>query len=228
MTYVISDIHGEYELFMRLLDKIGFSKRDTIYVCGDVIEKGPQSIKLAQYVSQMPNLKCIAGNHEYAFLKYYWAQSRQFPIGSEELIKKLRAYFPEDGDLLDWRLIDWFEQIPFYIEEDDFICVHAGVPLDREGRILPIEDARPEELVYDRVFKDPQVRPVGGKCVFFGHTPTSYLTGGEGRIVKYLREGRAGGTVSDYCKIHLDTGTFLTGTLGAFCIETCEATYVKK
>ena len=227
MTYVISDVHGEYELFMRLLDKIAFSKRDTLYICGDVIEKGLQSLTLARYVSQMSNVKGIAGNHEYAFLKYYYGQSRQFSVGSEELLKKLRSYFPEDGNLLDWRLVDWFEGLPFYIEEDDFICVHAGAPIDSYGRILPLDKARPEELVYDRNFKDPQVKPTDSKCVFFGHTPSCYITGGEGRILTYLREGAKGDRVADYYKIHLDVGTFLTGTLGAFCVETCEAVYVK-
>ena len=228
MTYAISDIHGEYELFIRLLDKIGFSQRDTLYICGDVIEKGPQSLRLARFVSQMPNVKCIAGNHEYAFLKYYYGQAGQFSVGSEQLLNKLKAYFSEDRELLDWELLDWFEQLPFYIEENDFICVHAGAPMDREGRVLPIENARPEELVYDRNFKDPKVIPTESKCVFFGHTPSCYLTGGKSKILTYLREGKSGGTISDYCKIHLDVGTWITGTVGAFCLETCEPIYARK
>ena len=228
MTYAISDIHGEYELFMRLLDKIGFSKRDTLYICGDIVEKGPQSIRLARCVSQMPNCKSIAGNHEYAFLKYYYSQARQFPVGSQALLKKLKDYFPEDGELLDWQLIDWFESLPFYIEEDEFICVHAGAPTDICGRILPLKDAFPEQLVYDRVFKEPKVLPKEGRCVFFGHTPSVYLTGGESRILTYLREGARGDRVTDYSKIHLDVGTWITGTLGVFCIETCNATYISK
>ena len=32
MRYAISDIHGEYDLFMRLMDKIKFSAGDTLYV----------------------------------------------------------------------------------------------------------------------------------------------------------------------------------------------------
>ena len=179
MTYITSDIHGEYELFNKLLDKIAFSSSDTLYVCGDVIEKGPQSIRLAKYISQTENINCIAGNHEYFFLKYYFAQAKQFKDDPSGLIKKLREYFPEDGELLDFGLLNWFDSLPFYIEEDDFICVHAGLPLDSGGHVLPIENALPEELVYDRNFKDPQVKVVGGKCIFFGHTPTNYLTGGE-------------------------------------------------
>ena len=73
MRYVISDIHGEYHLFLDLLDKIKFSATDEMIVCGDIIDKGEHSVKLLQYIMSQPNIRCILGNHEYAFLKYYWA-----------------------------------------------------------------------------------------------------------------------------------------------------------
>ena len=34
-TYVVSDIHGEYDAFMEILDKIHFSDQDILYVMGD-------------------------------------------------------------------------------------------------------------------------------------------------------------------------------------------------
>ena len=84
MLYIISDIHAEYDLFLKLLAKIQFSPNDILYVCGDIIEKGKHSIKLAKYISQMPNVKCILGNHEYAFLKYYWGLCRVRRLTSTE------------------------------------------------------------------------------------------------------------------------------------------------
>ena len=228
MTYVISDIHGEYELFMRLIEKLAFSAQDTLYVCGDIIEKGKHSIQLAQYLSKMPNARCIAGNHEYAFLKFYWALMRESPDDFDGVLKQLREYFPDDGELLDWTLVDWFEALPFYIEEEEFICVHAGVPLDKEGHILPLERAIPEQLVYDRTFKDSSVEVTGGKCVFFGHTSSTYLTGGEAKILAYKRRGAKGDKIADYYKVHLDLGTWTSDMVGAFCVETCETVYVRR
>ena len=70
MVYCISDIHGYYDLFCRLLDKIGFSNKDKLYVLGDFVDKGPDSIRLAKLLFSMPNVYCIAGNHEYDFLKH--------------------------------------------------------------------------------------------------------------------------------------------------------------
>ena len=39
-TYVISDIHGEYEKFMELLEEIELEENDTLYVLGDVLDRG--------------------------------------------------------------------------------------------------------------------------------------------------------------------------------------------
>lgn len=55
MTYCLSDIHGEYELFMRLLEKIKYSDSDNLIICGDVIDKGRASVRLAKTIFDMPN-----------------------------------------------------------------------------------------------------------------------------------------------------------------------------
>lgn len=46
MKYVISDVHGRYDLFIKMLDKISFSDNDTLYLLGDMIDRGPDGIKL--------------------------------------------------------------------------------------------------------------------------------------------------------------------------------------
>lgn len=229
MIYCVSDIHGYYDLFIKLLDKINFSDSDKLIVCGDIVDKGKDSVKLAKYIFGMPNAECIAGNHEYNFLKYYRALMKQSPYDFEALLKKLQEYFPHDGNLLDWETVDVLDNLPFYIEQDDFICVHAGLPLDRDSRILPIEKASREQLVYDRTFKDEGVVPQGGKCVLFGHTPTTYVCS-ESKVLAYRRENPiyGGRRISDYYKVRLDTGTWLNGVLGCFRIDDCRDFYVKK
>ncbi len=63
-TYVISDIHGEYDMFMRLLEKIKFSEKDMLYVLGDVLDRGPNPIKTLLEMMKYPNILPIVGNHE--------------------------------------------------------------------------------------------------------------------------------------------------------------------
>ena len=45
-VYCVSDIHGDLERFDKLLEKISFSEEDTMYVIGDVVDRGKEPIKL--------------------------------------------------------------------------------------------------------------------------------------------------------------------------------------
>ena len=225
MVYCISDIHGHYELFCRLLDKLKFGGGDRMYVLGDIVGKGAESIRLAKLLFSLDGVFCIAGNHEYDMLKRFRALTEQ--TGDfEEALDILRCDF-EDGHLLDAETVEGFDSLPFYIETDELILVHAGVPL-AEGKILPLREATREQLVYDRRFKDADVLPMGGKCVLYGHTPVRYLTGRD-EILFYPREGagHGSGRIADYCKIHLDTGVYLGGVLGCVETGTCRCTYVR-
>lgn len=226
MLYFTSDLHGAYTLFIKLLEKIHFSKHDEMIICGDIIDKGPDSIRLAQFICSQPNMKCILGNHEYQFLKYYWSLMRNAEDNFDEILKKLQDYFPNDGYLLTWELVDAFEALPPYIETEEFICVHAGLPLSADKRILPLKDAEIEQLVNDRIFKEPNILPQSDKCVFFGHTPASYVSGKD-KILAYPRISTPK-SIRDYYKVHLDLGTMTSGTVGCLCADTLQDFYVQK
>lgn len=187
MTYVMSDIHGEYSLFLELLSNINFSDNDILYICGDIIEKGPDSIRLAKYIFSHHNIKVIRGNHEEAFLKYFYSLMREREGNYEEVLEKLREYIGgDDAHLLDWDVVDSIEKLPYYIETDDYICVHAGVPLDKDGKIPDLKTVPVEELIYNRKFKIPEVAPLDSRCVFYGHT-SSMSVFGDARIVEFVK-----------------------------------------
>lgn len=70
-TYCIGDLHGRYDLFEMMLDKIEFNhKTDKLYILGDVIDEGKEGIRILKYVMQHPN-SCfmLMGNHEDFFLR---------------------------------------------------------------------------------------------------------------------------------------------------------------
>lgn len=226
MVYVISDVHGEYDLFIKLLDKINFSNNDQMIICGDIIDKGQDSIKLLRFIKSQPNFRCVLGNHEYDFLKHYWSIMKSSTNEFEGVLNKLKSYFL-DVHLLDWDTIDWLENLPTFIEEDNYVCVHAGIPLDANKVCMSPSKATIEQLVYDRRFKEPDVIPFTKKCIFFGHTPTCYLTG-ETKIIKYKKGSATTNSICDYYKIHLDLGVWLTGVLGCFCMDNCREYYVQK
>jgi len=230
MIYCISDIHGEYALFQKLMNKVGFNKNDTLIVLGDIIDKGTESVRLLRVLLPNPNCKIILGNHEYDFLKYYHGLMQQTENDFDGVLRKLQEYFPYDGRLLTWELVDMLENLPSYLEFDNFLCVHAGVPLDENGEVKDVSGALTEELVYDRKFKEPNVLPNSSKCVLYGHTPTRYIKNGD-EFIFYPRGGGQSGNsenIEDYCKIHLDTGVYLSGVLGCLRIDDCKAFYVSK
>ncbi len=222
MTYFISDIHGEYELFCRLLDKIKFSDNGVLIVLGDMIDKGNESILVLSKIYSLDNAICILGNHEYDFLKFYRVKMRNAIDDFDKILNEIQAYFPNESEPITWDLLDWLDGLPAYITTEKYFGVHAGVPLEPDGRIKPIENASIEQLVYDRNFKNINTYVNDKRTVLYGHTPTSYLNE-SGKIIRYPRVGGIG-----YSRIHIDTGVYLTGILGCYCFDTDKCYYVNK
>lgn len=228
MEYVISDIHGYYDLFIKLLEKINFSQNDKMIIVGDIFDKGPDSIKLLKFIRQYDNFLFVIGNHEYEFLKYYHniMKDTEDNFDEEEVLKRINDYFKDEELKLDWEDLDWLENCPFYYETDDYTCVHAGIKLNEKNEIISPEQNEVEYLVYDRHFKEPNVIVNNSKCVFYGHTPTRYLTDKD-EIITYKRDNVIEAkSIKDFYKIHLDCGTYYSKKLGCFCIENCQTYYI--
>ncbi len=64
LNYAISDIHGRYDKYKMLLKEIRFSDSDTLYILGDVIDRGGGGIRILQDAAERPNIKMLMGNHE--------------------------------------------------------------------------------------------------------------------------------------------------------------------
>ena len=70
-TYVISDIHGCYNEFLNMLDKISFSDNDYLIIAGDCIDRGKQSYEMLKWMEHCPdNIRLLRGNHEEEFAAY--------------------------------------------------------------------------------------------------------------------------------------------------------------
>lgn len=68
--YVMSDMHGEANRFHAMLEKNRFSAGDTLYILGDVIDRGADGINLLLEIMQKPNVVMLLGNHEYMMIQY--------------------------------------------------------------------------------------------------------------------------------------------------------------
>lgn len=66
MIYVMSDIHGRKDLFDKMLDKIGLTSDDTLYILGDMVDRGGDLSVLFEVMKLHQKGICvpIRGNHE--------------------------------------------------------------------------------------------------------------------------------------------------------------------
>lgn len=188
MIYVTSDLHG-YPLgkFKALLSKANFSERDFCMVLGDVIDRGPDGIRLLEWMMLQPNVDMILGNHE-AFLL---ACDFLFDAVTQERIDSLTT---EKMDVLsDWlqnggdvtlkalretdpaqveAIMEYLREAPLYETVSaggrEFLLVHSG--LENFDKDKPLGAYTADELLWCRPSWDD--RYFDEIITVFGHTPT--------------------------------------------------------
>lgn len=122
--YLIGDIQGCDDALQRLLDKISFSpSRDTLYLLGDLVNRGPQSAAtLRRLMRYGPAAQPVLGNHDLHLLALA-AGARQ-PGRSDTLDEILQASDREA--LLEW--LRWQRMAMLEpIDGHALLMVHAGV-----------------------------------------------------------------------------------------------------
>ena len=64
--YCIGDIQGCDDALDRLLDTLAFSpSRDTLFVLGDLVNRGPDSLAvLRRLIGYGSSARCLLGNHD--------------------------------------------------------------------------------------------------------------------------------------------------------------------
>ena len=171
------------------------------------------------------NAVVLAGNHEYDFIRFITSLIVK-DVSDDDLVESAKKFLGVNHVTLEQ--IDMIMNLGYYYEGEDFILVHAGVPFDIRGNLIPLDEAPIEDLVYDRRFKREDFLPANIKCVIFGHTPTFFLENKKGKIVKYQKPNTEGSKPSDYYKIQIDTGNYLTGILGCLRLDDMQEFYVSE
>lgn len=122
--YVIGDLQGCYGALTKLLKKINFNEDcDVIYLCGDVVARGENSLeclRIAKQLSQKGALYTVLGNHDISLIATWLGI---LPIKPKD---KTEAIFEaKDCD----ELLNWLRNQPFALMPDDkTIITHAGIP----------------------------------------------------------------------------------------------------
>lgn len=232
MIYCVSDIHGEYDKFMRLLEKIHFSDSDVLYVLGDVFDRGPHPIQVLFEMMKHPNIIPIVGNHELmgiTVLKFLMKEITEENIGSidNRMVQSIINWQMNGSDTttgefhklsLEKRqeVMEYLGEFSAYEEvsvgNKDFLLVHAGLSNFSKRRSL--DDYTLNELVWGRT--DYEMKYFDDVFVVSGHTPTQNIK----------QNPRPGYIYRANNHIAIDCGACFGGRLAAICLDTDEEFYV--
>lgn len=232
MTYVMSDIHGEYEKYLEMLKLIKFSDEDELFVLGDVVDRGPEPIKLVQDMMLRSNIYPLMGNHDLlAFdilskLMVEITEDNYDTHLTKDTMRELSEWLADGGDItltqfraLDKQqrqdILDYFSEFSLCevidIGEKSFIMSHAGLGNFRKDKKLC--EYTEEELLFGG--NDPDVQYFDNPNIYlvWGHTPTRIICG-EDKIYK------------SHNNILIDCGACFGGKLACLCLDTMEEFYV--
>lgn len=140
---LIGDIHGCGNTLIELLEQMGYSKLNGVYqhprrrvvFLGDIVDRGPH-IRLACHIVRdmvdAGHADIVMGNHEYNLVTYL----TEAPPGMrrpylrphtprnnfiiEQTIRQFEGYQHEFNEFL-----DWFIDLPLFLEYEHFRVVHA-------------------------------------------------------------------------------------------------------
>ncbi len=205
-TLIVGDVHGCFNELMELLEMVNYSKKeDRLIFLGDLINKGPASIEVLEWVKKEGS-EVILGNHELGFLDYL--------EDSEEKKKKFELLISQmKGKENEWA--EWFKTFPLYIEEEDFIAVHGGIVPGKK-----LEDSPAELLTRIRTWN------LGKEGLGKKDHPGWYEFYHDKKLVIYGHWADEGLNVKE-TTIGIDTGCAWGGELSLIHLETKEVHQVK-
>lgn len=234
-TYLISDIHGEYRKLLNMLRVIDFREEDTLYIIGDVVDRGEEPIEIIEWVMNTPNVHLLRGNHESMFLDYL-----NTPEGAEKDIAL--QMWSRNGGLTTYegyqkrsreqkeRIKEFVEGLPYYKILGNVLLVHSGVDVVKTKELFSLEEImkRQDEnaLLWSRS-EFYGFKAIQGVKIFFGHTPTASIQQSLGEPVSSPMTIWHDKVYGD--KICIDCGAVFSkygGRLACICLETMKEYYV--
>ena len=119
--YAVGDIQGCLAPLKRLLRQVNFKwERDRLWSVGDVVNRGPDSLKTLRYLYRhRDRIVCVLGNHDLHLLAV--ANGLRKKARGDTLDELLAA---DDRD----ELLHWLRHRPLIHTEAGYTMVHAGIP----------------------------------------------------------------------------------------------------
>jgi len=223
MTYVVSNLHGNYQKYKALLAEISFKDTDILYVLGDIVDYGDEPMELIADMSMRYNVYPVVGEHDWRAVRMLQGFDNMLKNGGTpdpDYIAEMTEWMQDGGKVtldgfraLDEEMregvLDYLSDLALYEEVEvkgkTYLLVHAGIAdFDPDA---DLDDYLPEDFIsepanlYATYYED--------KTLIVGHVPTE-----SGKIER-------GESV-----IAIDCGVCKGGRLACLCLETGEEFYV--
>lgn len=184
-AFVVSDIHGMYEHFIKLLEN--WNRDDKLIILGDMIDRGPDSLKVVQYVMELKakhDVVVLQGNHDQMIEDFvrdsfghgdlYCNYNGGVPTlisftGDQQIMFKS---FAERAELVKQKCkceLEFLEQGHLYYEFGKVLFTHAGFCSWRDCW----EETTDNQFVWIRDHYKHKNNT--GLVNVFGHTPTQLI-----------------------------------------------------
>lgn len=173
--YALTDIHGcALTLKALLQEQLKLKKEDELYILGDLVNKGPDSKGVIDYIMQLQNdkynLTCLRGNHDQMLLDAYRKGDKATNLSAEEKQLTLESFGISDYDELPKKYYNFLDSLLYYLELPDYFLVHAGFDFSKKNIFK-----NKEAMLNIRDYKVDR-EALKNKRLLHGHTPTALYT----------------------------------------------------
>ena len=203
---------------MDMLKLIKFNDNDKMYILGDIFDRGPDPLKILDYIICKKNIDFIPGNHEYMFLEFYNTYDAR--LWSYNGGKTTMTQLMKRGEDYLKALYDYLTKLPLVKIHDKFILTHAGLYLPKNQNqytlqeILSLQNAEFNLWSRSNINNERQYKDYTVIC---GHTPTLYVDPDQYQMSIVRRKGT----------IYIDCGaTFSDGRLACLRLEDNKEFYI--
>jgi serine/threonine protein phosphatase 1 len=184
-TWVIPDVHGCIKTLRYLVETMIMPVRgDSLILLGDMIDRGPDSKGVLDYVMSLPKkgvrVTALCGNHEESMIKAFddvLEGSFMQKIGIQPKSVKdwkafggnttIESFGAQDVGDIPIQYINWLRERPLYVKHPKFLIVHAGFNFKKDDIF---SDTHSMKWIRDY---DIDPKKLDGRRIIHGHVPVT-------------------------------------------------------
>ena len=128
--YAIGDVQGCFDELEALLAKIGFNHGcDTLWLTGDIVNRGPKSLESLKFcMKHEDRVQIILGNHDLHLLAVLYGHGT---MKKRDTIEPIVKHKHAD------KMRDWLRHQPLLVQKDSYLMVHAAMDGGAGGGVCP-------------------------------------------------------------------------------------------